>query len=103
MDGLARAYDANPDVKTFLFIRGDDRTPDKTPLAPGVPEALGGTFGEVAPINLSLAASCPDKRDFVVRETVAAAEPSCRQCSIASLPPRYRRSAICTDRGYRRT
>src|SRR5262249_9460926 len=36
-DGLARAYDANPEVKTVLFLRGDERTPDKAPLPPGVP------------------------------------------------------------------
>src|SRR5262249_22086303 len=42
-DGLARAYDADLNAPTYLFIRGDDRNPDKSkPLPPGVPEALGG-------------------------------------------------------------
>src|SRR5262249_35282946 len=50
-NGLPRAYDASPDAATFLLVRGDDRTPDKTPLAPAVPEALGGKFA-VAPVSL---------------------------------------------------
>jgi Protein of unknown function (DUF1553)/Protein of unknown function (DUF1549) len=72
--GLPRVYDANLEVKTFLFIRGDDRNPDKTPLEPGVPEALGGHFPKVGPVPLPPAASSPDKRAFVLRETVQASE-----------------------------
>jgi hypothetical protein len=72
-DGLPRVYDANLDVKTFLYIRGDDRTPDKDhPLEPGVPEALGGRFPKVEPVPLPPAAYAPDKRDFVIALTVAA-------------------------------
>jgi hypothetical protein len=59
-------------VKTFLFLRGDDRTPDKTPLPPGVPEGLGGRFGRIEPVNLPLTAHSPEKRPFVVAETLAA-------------------------------
>ena len=43
-DGLPRAFDADPKALTHLLVRGDDRTPDKKPLAPGVPESLGGSF-----------------------------------------------------------
>ena len=71
-NGLPRAYDANAAAQTFLFIRGDDRTPDKTPLPPGVPETLGGTFGPVAQVDLPAAAFAPDKRLFVIQETIAA-------------------------------
>jgi mono/diheme cytochrome c family protein len=31
-DGVARAYDGKADVPTYLFIRGDERTPDKSKL-----------------------------------------------------------------------
>jgi hypothetical protein len=73
-DGLPRAYDADPGVPTFLFIRGDDRNPDKSkPLPPGVPEALGGRFPGIEPVSLPLTAHAPDKRDFVIDETLAAA------------------------------
>jgi hypothetical protein len=69
-NGLPRAYDADLTAKTFLFLRGDDRTPDKTPLEPGVPEALGGTF-DPKPVTLPRSAYAPDRRDFVVKETLA--------------------------------
>src|SRR5205807_2339052 len=67
-DGTARAFDADLNAKTVLFIRGDDRTPDKEPLPPGVPAALGGKLYKVEPVKLPLTGYCPDKRDFVVRE-----------------------------------
>lgn len=66
-DGLSRVYDADPNVKTFLLIRGDDRTPGKDELAPGVPELFGGRFA-VKPVTLPRAAYDPDGRDFVVAE-----------------------------------
>ena len=40
-DGLPRVYDKNPKAPTYLFIRGDDRMPDKdNPLSPGAPTAF---------------------------------------------------------------
>src|SRR5205814_1284964 len=63
---------ADLNVPTYLLVRGDDRTPDKsTPLAPGVPEALGGTF-EVTPVSLPRDAYEPDRRAFVTEEQRAA-------------------------------
>src|SRR5438132_2606685 len=45
IDGLVRAFDADLKVPTYFFVRGDDRTPDKSKtLIPAVPEALGGHF-----------------------------------------------------------
>jgi hypothetical protein len=42
-NGIARAYDAHFDAPTYLFRRGDERTPDKSrALTPGVPAVLGG-------------------------------------------------------------
>src|SRR4030095_5465705 len=69
LDGIPRVFDKNLDVKTLLFIRGDDRTPDKTPLAPAVPEALGGAL-RVTAVTLPSAAISPDKRSFVLKELV---------------------------------
>ena len=73
-DGLPRVYDANLAVPTYLFIRGDERTPEKTPLPPGVPAVLGGKPFQVQEVKLPLGAYAPDKRDFVIAETLAAAE-----------------------------
>ena len=37
-DGLARVYDAKPEAPTFLYVKGDERRPDKEhPLTAGVP------------------------------------------------------------------
>jgi hypothetical protein len=69
--GLARAYDGSPSVKTFLYVRGDERTPEKTALAPGVPEALGGKHFEAVSVALPLTAYVPDKRGFVEDEAIA--------------------------------
>ena len=70
-DGLPRVYDEKLDAKTFLFIRGDDRNPDKSkPLAPGVPAALGGKKFDaqpIAPIQLPPIAYVP-----ILRPAVAA-------------------------------
>jgi hypothetical protein len=73
-DGLPRAFDADLAVKTFLFIRGDDRNPSDEALAPGVPEALGGTFPAIEPVPLPRSAVAPDRREFVIRDALAAAE-----------------------------
>ena len=65
-DGIPRAYDAQLDAKTLLFVRGDDRNPTGNPLSPGVPESLGGSF-DVKPVTLPLAAISPDRRKDVIR------------------------------------
>jgi len=55
--------------ETYLFIRGDERNPDKEhPLTPGVPAVLGKLQSEIKPVELSLAAYYPDMRDFVPRD-----------------------------------
>ena len=64
-DGIPRAYDAQIDAKTLLFVRGDDRYPTGDPLSPGVPESLGGRF-EVKPVSLPLTAIAPDRRKDVI-------------------------------------
>jgi hypothetical protein len=69
-NGVAHAFDGTPDVKTFLFIRGDERNPEKTALEPGVPEAMGGTFPTIEPVKLPRDAYLPDKRAFVEQETL---------------------------------
>src|SRR5262249_21310803 len=67
-DGLARAYDANPRAPTYLYVRGDERTPDKRPVSPGVPESLGGRWGIVRDLHLPVTAVAPLKQSFVIEE-----------------------------------
>ncbi len=82
-DGLVHAFDATPDARTFLYVRGDDRNPAKTPLAPGTPEALGGHFPAVRPVQLPPAAFGPDRRDFVIQETLAQSQQRLRSAQQA--------------------
>ncbi|HEV3145471.1 MAG TPA: DUF1549 and DUF1553 domain-containing protein, partial [Gemmataceae bacterium] len=73
LDGLARVYDAEPAAQTFLLIRGDDRNPDKTPLPPGVPAALGGKYSPSA-VDLPLTAYIPERRPFVLEDQIRVLE-----------------------------
>ena len=77
-DGFTRVFDANDKTQTFLFIRGNDATPDKEPLAPGLPKILGGSL-EIKPVNLPPAVCYPDLRSFVVDEDRAAMKADCEK------------------------
>jgi Protein of unknown function (DUF1553)/Protein of unknown function (DUF1549)/Planctomycete cytochrome C len=74
--GLVRVFDAKPEAPTFLFIRGDEKEPDKDhPLKPGLPAILAGKAPfEVRPVSLPLEASRPGLRRFVAEEELARAK-----------------------------
>ncbi len=75
LDGIARVFDGKPSEATFMFVRGDERYPDKTKsFAPGVPALLGGAALQVEPVTLPLTAHTPDRRAFVIREVTTASE-----------------------------
>jgi hypothetical protein len=68
-DGLARVYDADLQAKTYLYVRGDERTPDKTKaLEPGTPAVLGGQWSDVTPLPLPPSVFRPDKRPYVLAD-----------------------------------
>jgi hypothetical protein len=72
---IARVFDATPDAETFLLERGEESRPDKSaPVPPGVPEALGRTTLAIRPLGIPFEAAVPDRREFVIREVVAASE-----------------------------
>ncbi len=74
-DGLPRAFDCNLEAPTFLFMRGDERRPEKDrPLSPGIPSWL--SFGELAirPVTLPLEAHAPGLRAFVLEDQLRNAE-----------------------------
>jgi hypothetical protein len=74
LDGLVRTFDVGTNPPTWLFQRGDERHPDTNHvIAPGVPAALGGTL-KVQPVRLPRLAAAPDKRGFVIRDTIVAGE-----------------------------
>ena len=63
-DGLARAYDKDLDVSTYLFERGDDRRAIKDhPLNPAVPSALGATRLRITPIQLPISSYIPQLQE----------------------------------------
>jgi hypothetical protein len=88
--GLPRAFDDFVETPTYLFVRGDEATPDKArPMSPGTPAVLGGQFN-VVPVALSATAACPDKREFVIREAVEAVDTACAAARSAAETARHR-------------
>ena len=78
-DGLPRTYDAAQDAPTYFLVRGDERRPDKDRvMKPAVPGALCGDrlkpALEIMPVNLPRDAALPDRREFVIRDSIAAGE-----------------------------
>jgi len=68
VDGIPRVYDAHADRKTFLFVRGQESQPkEDAPLAPGLPEVLGGNLS-IEPIHLASTSFNPGLQSLV-RET----------------------------------
>jgi hypothetical protein len=88
--GLPRAFDDFMETPTYLFVRGDEEHPDRSrPLRPATPAVLGGEL-KIVPVLLSDHAACPDKREFVVREAIEAAESGLTQARAAALAARNR-------------
>jgi hypothetical protein len=83
-DGLARVYDADLQVSTYLLRKGDDRDPDKDhPLAPGVLALLGDLGFETTPIELPPEAYYPALAPHVQRQLVEDAEAELKQADAA--------------------
>ncbi len=74
-DGLPRAFDANLDAPTFLFIRGDERRPRKDqPMKPGLPALLAPEGVAIEPVTLPAEAATPGLRAFVVADLLKEAD-----------------------------
>ncbi|MBP88572.1 MAG: multidrug transporter [Planctomycetaceae bacterium] len=72
-NGLARVFEKDLGAPTYLFVRGNEKQPDKEhPIEPGVPEFLGVAI-DVQPVSLPPEAYYPALRGFVVEEMLAAA------------------------------
>ena len=73
-DGVARVFDQELEAPTYLFRRGDDRSPDRDqPLTPGVPAALGNAELEIRPIELPSEGYLPSLRPKFVEGLLARA------------------------------
>jgi hypothetical protein len=74
-DGLARVYDAYADAPTYLFVRGEDRSPDTSrSLPPEVPRSLGGRPISIQPRPVPELSRIPGKQDFVKTDLLTAAQ-----------------------------
>jgi Protein of unknown function (DUF1553)/Protein of unknown function (DUF1549)/Planctomycete cytochrome C len=73
-DGIPRAFDCNPEARTFLHIRGDDRRPDEgRVIEPAFPAFLTPVAARIEPVALSAEASQPGLRPFVLEAHLKAA------------------------------
>ena len=92
--GLPRVFDDFLETPTFLFVRGDEASPDKSrPLTPAIPAVLGGEV-KIRPVPLPITAACPDKREFVIREALRSAEKAVNQAR----PPRRGRNGRASEK-----
>ncbi|MCR9293011.1 MAG: PSD1 and planctomycete cytochrome C domain-containing protein [bacterium] len=72
--GIPRAYDADLDAATYVFLGGDEKNPQQDhAIAPASPSILNLPFS-VQEVTLPDAAAFPALRDFVQREEIHAAE-----------------------------
>jgi len=72
--GIPRVYDGRLEDPTYLFLRGNETTPDKTkPVAPGVPAILAFEEPAIEPVSLPTTAFRPERRPWVLDNHVAAA------------------------------
>ncbi len=69
-NGLPRAFDADSAAVTYLFVRGDERAPDKdTKIEPGVPAFLGGEY-RAEPISLPAEVYYPGLQLYIQTESL---------------------------------
>ena len=73
-NGIPRAFDGRPETPTYLFIRGQEKDPDKSRvLAPELPAVLRFAEFPVEPVELPIEAWQPDHRPHVTEAYLAAA------------------------------
>jgi len=72
-DGLVRVFDGKPETPTYLYLRGNEKQPDKDhPVQPGLPDVLAGEL-EIQPVSLPREARYPGLRKEFEEEDLAAA------------------------------
>jgi hypothetical protein len=83
-DGVPRIYDGRMDDPTYLFVRGNDLTPDKSqPIRPGVPALLAFEELAIEPVALPETAYRPERRPWVIDTHLAAARKGVERAAAA--------------------
>src|SRR5262245_10109157 len=78
-DGLLRIVDGRQQDPTYLYVRGNEKQPDKErPVQPGLPEVLSAEL-DIQPVNLPTMARYPRLRKDFQEEDLAAARKSVAQ------------------------
>jgi len=73
-DGIPRAFDGELQTPTYLFVRGNEKNPDKSVvMKPGVPEVLAFKPLEIKPVSLPPKAWQPERQPWVVASHLKAA------------------------------
>jgi mono/diheme cytochrome c family protein len=73
-DGVPRVYDGRLEDPTYLFVRGNAASPDKSrTIEPGVPAVLEFEEFSIEPVRLPKAAFQPERRGWVIDTHLAAA------------------------------
>jgi mono/diheme cytochrome c family protein len=86
-DGIARVYDAHPKAVTYLFERGNEKTPrTDRPLSPGVPAAFGPKAFSPTEVPLPPEVAHPTLRPEVRKNLIDAAAVQLTQFK---KPPRH--------------
>jgi hypothetical protein len=73
-DGIPCVFDGRLDVPTYLYVRGQEKNPDKSvAMAPDVPSFLSFREMNIQPIALPIEAWQPERRAWVVEAYLKAA------------------------------
>jgi mono/diheme cytochrome c family protein len=74
-DGIPRAFDGLLEEPTYLYIRGDERNPDRTNvITPGIPAIFDFSELKVEPVSLPIEAWQPERRAWVLDAYISNAE-----------------------------
>jgi hypothetical protein len=66
LDGIPRVFDGKLDAKTYRYIRGQEKNPDKSTLiTPGVPDLLAFKELSIQPVTLPPESWQPERRPWV--------------------------------------
>ncbi|MBM4076994.1 MAG: DUF1549 domain-containing protein, partial [Planctomycetes bacterium] len=77
IDGLARIFDKDLSVATYLYERGNDKRPVKDkPIPPGIPEFLTGKSLDIQTVSLPPEVRFPGLQSFIQEESIATAKRS---------------------------
>ncbi|MFP6770358.1 MAG: DUF1553 domain-containing protein, partial [Planctomycetaceae bacterium] len=81
--GVARIFDRDRNAATRFYIRGNDKTPDKTrKITPGIPRVIGG-WVEPGQVSLPPRARIPHLRKPVAEQTLARLNDNVRRAETA--------------------